>query len=78
MSDAIVFDSVAFWDMAGECHLDISGNRSICDVAMIPLPGDRVSFAKDDEQYSVVYREFKFRNGTCFVIVNVQPVARDK
>ena len=76
--EAIVFDSVSFWDMAGERHLEVPGERSIQDASMLPLPGDRVSFERDEEQFTVVYREFKFRHGTCYVMVNVQPVARDK
>jgi hypothetical protein len=76
--DAIKFDSVAFWDMAAERHLQVPGDRNIQDIGMVPLPGDRISFERDDEQFIVVYREFKFRRGTCFIMVNVQPAARGK
>lgn len=76
--EAIVFDSVSFWDMAGERHLEVPSERTIQDITMVPLPGDRVSFERDDEQFIVAYREFKFRHGTCYVMVNVQPAARDQ
>ncbi len=75
--ESIVFDSVSFWDMAGENHLGVPGERSIRDVGMIPLPGDRVSFGRDDEQFVVAYREFNFHGGICHVRVNVQPAARN-
>lgn len=82
MIDPVKFDSVSFWDMAGEKHLpeekDRTSNRSIQDIGMVPLPGDHVCFGSDDEIYVVVYREFKFRHGTCFVRVNVQPAGRDE
>lgn len=75
--DAIVFDSVSFWDMAGERHMPIVGSRSIQDIAMVPLPGDRIQFEGEQWQFMVVYREFTFRNGICHIMVNVQPAARD-
>ena len=82
MPDPVVFDSVMFWDMAGERHLpeekDRISTRTIQDIGLIPLPGDRVCFGNDDEQYVVAYREFFIRRGTCFVRVNVQPAFRDK
>jgi hypothetical protein len=74
--EAIPFDSVSFWDMAGERHLPISGQRTIQEISMVPLPGDRVSFDRDEEQFVVAYREFKFHGGICHVRVNVQPATR--
>jgi hypothetical protein len=76
--EAIAFDSVLFWDMAGERHLDVPGAGTIKDINMVPFPGDRISFERDEEQFIVAYRTFKFRGGTCFVIVHVQPAARGK
>ena len=76
--EAVVFDGVSFWDMANERRLSVSDTRSIRDASMVPLPGDRVSFETDEEQFLVVYREFTFRHGLCLVTVNVQPAARDK
>jgi len=71
------FDSVSFWDMAGECHMTVPGERPISDASLVPLPGDRVTFDKDEEQFTVVYREFKYGAGTCFIMVFVQPSSRD-
>jgi hypothetical protein len=76
--EAVVFDGVSFWDMAGERHLRVSDSRSIRDGSMVPVPGDRVSFETEEDQFLVVYREFTFRHGLCLVTVNVQPVARDE
>jgi hypothetical protein len=75
--EPVIFDSVSFWNMADECHLRLSGNRSICEISMVPLPGDRVSFEEIEQPFAVVYREFTFRNGICQVQVNVQPATRD-
>lgn len=77
MEQSVVLSGVGFWDMANEKKLSIgAGQRSICDAAQIPLPGDRVAFETDEKQFVVVYREFTFRNGTCHVTVNVQPFMR--
>jgi hypothetical protein len=76
--EAIVFDSVLFWDMAGERHLDVPGSRAIRDINMVPLPGDRISFEHDEEQFIVAYRTFRFRGGICFIMVHVQPAARGR
>lgn len=36
--EAIVFDSVLFWDMAGERHLRVPRERTIQNIGMVPLP----------------------------------------
>ena len=72
-----LLDSVGFWDMAGEKHLKLPGKRTIENPALIPLPGDRLSFDGEDQEFVVAYREFKFRLGSvCFVLVHVQPAHR--
>ena len=75
--DALVFDSVSFWDLATERHLTIPGSRSIQDIAFVPLPGDRVRIEDEEQEFIVMYREFKFRSGICSVMVSVQPATRD-
>lgn len=76
--DKIEFDSVTFWDMAGERHMKPPSDHSIKDIALVPLPGDRVSFGSEEAQFAVVYREFRFRpGGVCHVMVNLQPASRE-
>ena len=70
-------DSVSFWDMASERHLTIAGRREITDIAMVPLPGDRIRFEGEEQQFVVMYREFQFRGGVCILMVRVQPAARE-
>lgn len=76
--DAIVFDSVSFWDLAGERHLEVVGSRSIQNIELIPLPGDRLRLEGYEETFIVAYREFSFPRGICHVMVNVQPASRDE
>jgi len=75
---AFAFDGVSFWDMAGERHLELDRKHDIRDIGLVPLPGDRVSFPKENQQFTVVYREFAFRNGACSVMVNLQPAVRGR
>ena len=76
MSEAIVLDSVGFWNLASERHIEPSKIHLIKDISMVPLRGDCVSFEGDPEEYEVVSRKFTFDRRICHIMVGVQPVSR--
>ena len=72
-SDAIVLDSVRFFDRSTERYIRTEEKRKIMDLNIIPSKGDFVRVDDSETEYVVLDRHFKFQGGVCTVKVDVQP-----